>query len=290
MLDQRTQTFLPLVEQTLTAYFAHIGNDHLREAMAYSVNAGGKRLRPLLLLATVDSFGGSVASALPAAAGLELLHTYSLIHDDLPAMDNDDLRRGRPTSHKQFGEATAILAGDALQSDALAMVASAPVSAAVSLALVTTLAQAAGSNGMVAGQVMDMDGETTAYDLPTLRHLHALKTGALIRAAVRMGGLLAAVDAATLQQLDRFATAFGVAFQIQDDLNDVTETAAELGKTANKDLAENKNTYPRLLGLAGAKRALAEQVTAARAALAPMPAAASQLTAFLTYFDVKGEA
>ncbi|MCX2455989.1 polyprenyl synthetase family protein [Lacticaseibacillus nasuensis] len=284
MLKPATTARQAALEARLAAHFAQIENAHLREAMAYSVNAGGKRLRPLLLLATVASFDGDVTAALPAAAALELMHTYSLIHDDLPAMDNDDLRRGRPTNHKQFGTATAILAGDALQADALALVASTPVSPAQQVSLVTQLARAAGSNGMVAGQVMDMDGEHEQYDLATLRQLHRLKTGRLIQAAVSMGATIAQVPAATTAALAEFARQFGVAYQIADDIKDVTETAAELGKTPGKDVGEGKNTYVALLGLTGARQALADTLAAAQAALAPL-GDLPELAAFLTIFQ-----
>nr|WP_225047843.1 farnesyl diphosphate synthase [Lacticaseibacillus kribbianus] len=262
-----------------------VANTHLQDAMRYSVMAGGKRLRPLLLLATVASFDGPVQQALPAAAGLEFLHTYSLIHDDLPAMDNDDLRRGRATSHKRFGTATAILAGDALQAEAFGLAAQVAAPPAVVVALVQTLARAAGASGMVAGQVRDMDGEHHRLDLAALRQLQAEKTGALIEAAVRMGALIAGVGAADLAALGDFAAAFGLAFQIQDDINDATKTAAELGKTPNKDVAEGKATFPSLLGLDGARAALAEQVAAARAALGGLSRPVPQLSAFLTYFE-----
>ncbi|MFD1429923.1 polyprenyl synthetase family protein [Lacticaseibacillus mingshuiensis] len=285
MLDDKVVALLPAVEQTLQAHLDQVANVHLRKAMAYSLTAGGKRLRPLLLLAVVQSFAGPVEAALPAAAGIECLHTYSLIHDDLPAMDNDDLRRGQPTSHKVFGSALAILAGDALQTAAFELVSATPAAPEVVVKLVRTLAKASGASGMVAGQVMDMDGETVHYDLPTLQQLHALKTGALLAAAVQMGAQLAAVSAADQAALATFGEQFGVAFQIQDDINDVTETSAQLGKTAGKDLSEHKNTYPALLGLTGAKDALQAHVAAAEAALHRLSRPAPQLDSFLTYFE-----
>ncbi|WP_461224381.1 polyprenyl synthetase family protein [Lacticaseibacillus suihuaensis] len=285
MLEPKTLGFKEPLEAALATALAPIANTHLQAAMRYSVDAGGKRLRPLLLLAVVDSFGGSVKQALPAAAGLELLHTYSLIHDDLPAMDNDDLRRGRPTSHKRFGTAMAILAGDGLQAQAFAQVAAVTAAPGVVVQLLQALAQAAGPCGMVAGQVMDMDGEHHRLDLAALRQLQALKTGALIEAAVAMGGLLAGVAAADGAALRAFAAHFGLAFQIQDDVNDRTKTAAELGKTPNKDLAEAKATFPSLLGLAGAQQALAQEVAAAHAALGRLSRPVPQLDAFLTYFE-----
>lgn len=287
MLEARTLSFTKPVMATAEAYLQTISTSLLQDAMRYSLEAGGKRLRPLLLLAVVDTFGGDVEACLPAAAGLECLHTYSLIHDDLPAMDNDDLRRGQPTSHKRFGEAMAILAGDALQSAAfelLAQTRTPPERLAQALAL---FAQAVGASGMVGGQVLDIQGEQQHLSLPELKHLHALKTGALIQVAASMGAVFAGVDAKDTAALHDFAAAFGVAFQIQDDINDVTKTSAELGKTANKDVAEHKNTYPGLLGLSGAYQALDAQVAQAQAALARLSRPAPQLRAFLTYLDTE---
>ena len=267
------------INHALDEQLATVANPHLRAAMAYSVDAGGKRLRPLLLLSIVAMYDGVVAEALPAATALEFVHTYSLIHDDLPAMDNDDLRRGQPTNHKQFGEALAILAGDALLTDAFAILSQHyPEKGA---ALVQILAEAAGSSGMVAGQVLDMDGEQTQYDLATLKQMHQAKTGALIQAGVAMGSLFVAIPEADQVALADFAAAFGLGFQIKDDINDVTKTTAELGKTADKDVAEHKNTFPELLGLAGAKQALATQFQHATAALNSLTVDAADLKSIL---------
>ena len=267
------------INHALDEQLATVANPHLRAAMAYSVDAGGKRLRPLLLLSIVAMYDGVVAEALPAATALEFVHTYSLIHDDLPAMDNDDLRRGQPTNHKQFGEALAILAGDALLTDAFAILSRHyPEKGA---ALVQILAEAAGSSGMVAGQVLDMDGEQTQYDLSTLKQMHQAKTGALIQAGVAMGSLFVAIPEADQAALADFAAAFGLGFQIKDDINDVTKTTAELGKTADKDVAEHKNTFPELLGLSGAKQALATQLQQATAALNSLTVDAADLKSIL---------
>lgn len=260
-----------------------IDNSHLQAAMAYSINAGGKRVRPLLLLTVVSLFNGSVTTALPAAAGLEFVHTYSLIHDDLPAMDNDDLRRGQPTSHKQFGEAQAILAGDALLTDAFGIIATSDIAADLRIRLVALLAQAAGSHGMVSGQVRDLDGEHVVLDLAGLKRLHQQKTGALLLAAIQMGATLAQVSAADFEALSAFGQAFGLGFQIHDDILDVTASTAMLGKTANKDVAEAKNTFVSLLGLEGAQAALAEQVRLAQTALARLSVDATPLQQFLNY-------
>lgn len=267
------------VEQTLDEQLAAVANPHLRAAMVYSVEAGGKRLRPLLLLSVVAMYDGVIADALPAAAALEYVHTYSLIHDDLPAMDDDDLRRGKPTNHKQFGEALAILAGDALLTDAFAILSRQyPEKGA---ACVQILAEAAGSNGMVGGQVLDMDGENEQYHLETLKRMHEAKTGALIQAAIAMGGLFVTIPETDQTALADFSAAFGLGFQIKDDINDVTKTTAELGKTADKDVIEHKNTFPELLGLDGAIQALQVEIAKAEAALNELTVDAAPLAEIL---------
>lgn len=267
------------VEQTLDEQLAAVANPHLRAAMVYSVEAGGKRLRPLLLLSVVAMYDGVIADALPAAAALEYVHTYSLIHDDLPAMDDDDLRRGKPTNHKQFGEALAILAGDALLTDAFAILSREyPENGA---ACVQILAEAAGSNGMVGGQVLDMDGENEQYHLETLKRMHEAKTGALIQAAIAMGGLFVTIPETDQTALADFSAAFGLGFQIKDDINDVTQTTAELGKTADKDVIEHKNTFPELLGLDGAIQALQVEIAKAETALNELTVDAAPLAEIL---------
>ena len=267
------------VEQTLDEQLAAVANPHLRAAMVYSVEAGGKRLRPLLLLSVVAMYDGVIADALPAAAALEYVHTYSLIHDDLPAMDDDDLRRGKPTNHKQFGEALAILAGDALLTDAFAILSRQyPEKGA---ACVQILAEAAGSNGMLGGQVLDMDGENEQYHLETLKRMHEAKTGALIQAAIAMGGLFVTIPETDQTALADFSAAFGLGFQIKDDINDVTKTTAELGKTADKDVIEHKNTFPELLGLDGAIQALQVEIAKAETALNELTVDAAPLAEIL---------
>ena len=267
------------VEQTLDEQLAAVANPHLRAAMVYSVEAGGKRLRPLLLLSVVAMYDGVIADALPAAAALEYVHTYSLIHDDLPAMDDDDLRRGKPTNHKQFGEALAILAGDALLTDAFAILSRQYPEKGV--ACVQILAEAAGSNGMVGGQVLDMDGENEQYHLETLKRMHEAKTGALIQAAIAMGGLFVTIPETDQTALADFSAAFGLGFQIKDDINDVTKTTAELGKTADKDVIEHKNTFPELLGLDGAIQALQVEIAKAETALNELTVDAEPLAEIL---------
>ncbi|EPD09932.1 geranylgeranyl pyrophosphate synthase, partial [Lacticaseibacillus paracasei subsp. paracasei Lpp48] len=227
----------------------------------------------------VAMYDGVIADALPAAAALEYVHTYSLIHDDLPAMDDDDLRRGKPTNHKQFGEALAILAGDALLTDAFAILSREyPENGA---ACVQILAEAAGSNGMVGGQVLDMDGENEQYHLETLKRMHEAKTGALIQAAIAMGGLFVTIPETDQTALADFSAAFGLGFQIKDDINDVTKTTAELGKTADKDVIEHKNTFPELLGLDGAIQALQVEIAKAETALNKLTVDAAPLAEIL---------
>ena len=222
------------------------------EAMRYSLLAGGKRLRPVLCLAAAEAVGGPNATAADvdrACAAIECVHTYSLIHDDLPAMDDDDLRRGKPTCHRAFDEATAILAGDALQVLAFEMLCEADgIRADTRLALLATLASASGVLGMVGGQAMDLACVGQAVAQPALERMHALKTGALIRAAVRMGGLLGGANSEALDALDRYASAIGLAFQVQDDILDGTGTAAALGKAPGADAARDKPTFLSLMG------------------------------------------
>jgi geranylgeranyl diphosphate synthase type II len=243
----------------------------LAEAMRYSTLAGGKRLRPVLCLLAAEACGGDRLSALPAAAALEMVHTYSLVHDDLPAMDDDDLRRGRPTCHRAFDEATAVLAGDGLLTLAFEVIAREMRPAEAAAACVLTLAEAAGPAGMVGGQMADLQAEErTDATVSALEHIHRRKTGALLRAALRMGAIAAGAPGETLDALDRYGRAVGLAFQIVDDLLDVEGDEAKLGKRVNKDSGLGKWTYPGLLGLEGS-RARARQLAAeAEDALAPL--------------------
>ena len=245
--------------------------ESLREAMRYSLLAGGKRLRPILCLAACELAGGDGDLALPTAVALEMIHTMSLIHDDLPAMDNDDLRRGRPTNHKVFGEANAILAGDALLTRAFEMVAlrSPGLPAERLLAVVGELSLASGAPGLVGGQVVDLECEGKAVDLDTLEYIHLHKTGALLRACVISGAQIAGASEALLTALGTYARGIGLAFQIIDDILDVTASSEVLGKTAGKDLTADKTTYPKLLGLVESRRRAEALVAEAKAALAP---------------------
>lgn len=232
----------------------------LHAAMRHGVLNGGKRMRPLLAYATGNAFGADVASLDAAAVALELVHCYSLVHDDLPAMDDDALRRGQPTVHVAFDEATAILAGDALQSLAFEVLARAPQDPARRVAMLAELAQATGASGMCGGQSLDIaaTGHASGIGIDALQQLHALKTGALLRASVRLGAIAAGADEASRTSLDRYADALGLAFQIRDDLLDIEGDAATLGKTAGKDVEQDKATFPALLGIDASRARLAE--------------------------------
>ena len=259
------------VEAALEASLGPERPESLREAMRYSLLAGGKRLRPILCLAACELAGGDPALAMPTAVALEMIHTMSLIHDDLPAMDNDDLRRGRPTNHKVYGEANAILAGDALLTRAFEMVAlrSPGVPAERLLAVVAELSLASGAPGLVGGQVVDLESEGKPVDLDTLEYIHLHKTGALLRACVVSGALVAGAPEPLLDALRTYARGIGLAFQIIDDILDVTASSEVLGKTAGKDLAADKTTYPKLLGLEESRRRAEALVAEAQEALAP---------------------
>ncbi|MCZ7604980.1 MAG: polyprenyl synthetase family protein [Planctomycetota bacterium] len=251
----------PLVEQALKRY-AWPKSDaprRLTDAMTYSLQAGGKRLRPMLVLAACEAVGGELEPALPVAAAFEMIHTYSLIHDDLPAMDDDDLRRGRPTCHKAFDEATAILAGDAMATYAFQAILTHVSEPAKAVAAGRELAIAAGLEGMVGGQMADLEGEGRTPSADELRYIHEHKTGALITAAVVCGGIMGGAADSTLQHLREYGQAIGLAFQVIDDILDETATAEQLGKSPGKDSASDKMTYPRLYGLEGARN-YAEQL------------------------------
>jgi len=225
----------------------------LHQAMRYAVLGGGKRMRPLLVYASGRIFGADENALDAPAMAVELIHAYSLVHDDLPAMDDDALRRGRPTTHIAFDEATAILAGDALQTRAFGLIADAPLPASLRVACLQTLTHASGAAGMCGGQALDIDATGHQQPLQDLERMHALKTGALIRAAVRMGALCGQAPAADLATLDTVASALGLAFQVRDDILDVEASSEQLGKTAGKDEAQAKSTFPALLGMDGAK-------------------------------------
>lgn len=244
----------------------------LYESMKYSLMAGGKRLRPMLVLAVLEALDKPIERGIPFAVALEMIHTYSLIHDDLPAMDDDDLRRGKPTNHKVFGEATAILAGDALLTRAFSYIAEqygerADVSAKTTVSLIAELGKRAGATGMVGGQLADIEGETKKLDLEQLEFIHRHKTGDLLIAALRGGGYLAEATEAQMDALTRYGVCIGLAFQIKDDILNVEGDAAELGKAVGSDADRQKATYPSLLGLAESKERLVALIDEARAAL-----------------------
>jgi farnesyl diphosphate synthase len=254
----------------------------LGQAMRHAVLLGGKRIRPLLAYAAGTALGADESVLDAPAAAIELVHAYSLAHDDLPAMDDDDLRRGQPTVHVAFDEATAILAGDALQSLAFVILAEADRDAAARVDMIRELAVAAGAGGMCGGQALDLAATgrgSAGAGLAALERLHALKTGALIRAAVRMGAIAAAAGDEDRRRLDDYADALGLAFQIRDDLLDVEGESATLGKTAGKDAAQDKATFPALIGSEASRARLAELGAAMEAALAPLGARAAVLSA-----------
>ena len=245
--------------------------DHLTQSIQYSIQAGGKRIRPLFLLETLQAFGVTITTEhLKVAGAVELIHTSSLIHDDLPAMDNDDFRRGKPTNHKVFGEAQAILAGDALLLDPYLLLANADLPSGVVVALVRELALASGSHGMVAGQVLDMDGETQALTFEQLKQIHALKTGKMLTFPFVAAGLIAQQSDEVILSLRNLGEKVGQAFQIRDDILDVTATFDQIGKTPGKDEVADKSTYVKLLGLAGAKAELSANLAAAENILAEL--------------------
>jgi farnesyl diphosphate synthase len=250
----------------------------LHAAMHYAVLDGGKRVRPLLVFAAGELFDADGVNMARAAAAVEMIHAYSLVHDDMPCMDDDDLRRGKPTVHKQFDEATALLVGDALQAQAFEILANSPLEATRKVTMLSTLAQAAGSRGMCGGQAIDLAAVGETLTLAELEHMHKLKTGALLQAAVMLGALAGkTLLAAEAVALHAYADAIGLAFQVVDDILDATADSATLGKTAGKDAAHNKPTYVSLLGLE-ASQVLAEKLRQdAHRALLPFGDSAERL-------------
>ena len=259
----------------------------LHQSMRYSIFAGGKRLRPILMIAASEAVGGSAQQVMHAACALEMIHTYSLVHDDLPAMDDDDFRRGKPTNHKTYGEATAILAGDALLTEAFRLLADADANRlatpATVLRVIELVARFAGSQGMVGGQIVDMESEGKDIDFPTLEYIHTHKTGGLILASVQVGALLGGGDEKQIAALTRFGGAAGLAFQIADDVLDIVGDQAELGKDVGSDQARGKATYPALLGLAEARQRANELCDIAVESLTPLGAAAETLQVLARY-------
>ncbi|WP_208558631.1 polyprenyl synthetase family protein [Marinilactibacillus kalidii] len=236
----------------------------IEEAMKYSLEAGGKRLRPLLLLAVIKAFDKEIKVGYPVAAALEYIHTYSLIHDDLPAMDDDDMRRGKPTNHIQFSESTAILAGDALLTYAFEVITSSEIEPSKQIRLIRELAVTSGYEGMIGGQQADMDGENASLTIEELESIHARKTGELIRYAMFAGGVIADCESSERVLLENIAKKIGIAYQIRDDILDVVGDANELGKATGADSKLGKSTYPALLGLKKAKERLQTELDTAK--------------------------
>lgn len=250
----------------------------IHQAMRYSAFAGGKRLRPILCLEAARVFAADVSAALPVACAVEFIHTYSLIHDDLPALDNDDLRRGRPTCHKQFGEAMAILAGDALLTRAFETLAAADIEPCRRVGIIRVIATAAGTlNGMVGGQVADLEAEGRPIEPAMLEYIHRSKTAALIRASVVSGAMAGGAADADVERMRRFGESIGLAFQVVDDILDVEESSATLGKTAGKDQSQKKATYPALYGLKKSRETARRLVADAHEELAPYGERAARL-------------
>jgi len=274
-VDAALDAFLPPAKQRPTT---------LHAAMRYAVFAGGKRLRPVLCLAAAEACGGASANALASACALELLHTYSLVHDDLPCMDDDDLRRGRPTCHKVYGEGMAVLCGDALLTHAFVALAQIPATRRYSTGeFVAALAQAGDSTHLIGGQVMDLEGEGKKLTRRELVRIHEAKTAALLSVSLRLGAMSANATPAKLAALSSFGHALGLAFQVIDDILDVTQSTEVLGKTAGKDQAAQKATYPAILGLAASRREAARLTRDAMLALAPLGGKAKRLREIADY-------
>lgn len=263
----------------------------IHQAMRYSIFAGGKRLRPILALAACRAVNGDEKKVMPAACALEMVHTYSLIHDDLPAMDDDDLRRGQPTNHKVFGEAIAILAGDALLTRSFGLLAEAGCKEAewpsLYLQVMRELAEASGSGGMIGGQVVDMESEQKQIDFPTMEYIHKHKTGALIRASLSIGSLLGGGSEEQIEALSQYGEHLGLAFQITDDLLDIQGDTEKLGKPVGSDVKNQKATYPALLGVEEAKEKARQAVGAALASLDGFDAKADFLRELAKYLLVR---
>lgn len=262
----------------------------LKSACAYSVNNGGKRLRPALIYATAHCLNATTHTddLDLLAAAIECIHSYSLVHDDLPAMDDDDLRRGKPTCHIAYDEATAILVGDGLQAYAFELITQTrSLNADIQVKLLKTLAQAAGNYGMVGGQMIDLESENRPIDVALLEHMHCLKTGALIRASVMMGAIAADADSPTIIALDTYAHAIGLAFQVQDDILDIESDTETLGKKQGADLKLNKPTYPALLGIPAARMKAAKLIQDAHDALDKIPADCSLLHELADFIVVR---
>lgn len=274
-----------LVDAALENYFAKEceAPSKLKEAMLYSLRAGGKRLRPVLTLAACEACDGDSQKAMPSALALEMIHTFSLIHDDLPAMDDDDLRRGLPTSHKKFGEAVAILTGDALLAEAFACLSSCVMRHASCVQIINDIAVATGAGGMTGGQVLDLAAEGKKVSYEELREIHKGKTGTLITVSVTSGAKAANADLVKLSALKKYGDAIGLAFQITDDILDIEGTTEELGKPAKSDIANEKSTYPAILGIEKSKKLAKQLVDEAYSAMAEFNSKADPLREIARY-------
>ena len=287
-LDRYLKERAALVERALSQVIPEPSGPDARllEAMRYSLLAGGKRLRPILALAACEAVGGVAQRAIGFACAVEMIHNYSLIHDDLPCMDDDDLRHGRPTNHKVYGEAMATLSGDGLLTDAFKVLATSGsdgVPSSVLLQTVASLAEAAGSAGMVGGQVIDLQSEGQMLTLDELKHLHAKKTGALFLTSIAGGARLGGASAQQLTSLERYARALGLSFQVVDDLLDVEATTEQMGKRTRKDEAAGKATFPSLMGIEKSWQFARELEQEAREALAAFGPDAEPLRAIATF-------
>ena len=285
LLTSFIETNQPLIEETLHDLINDLkAPQSLKDAMLYSLQAGGKRVRPLYTLAVLKELDIQNEDALVVASTIEMIHTYSLIHDDLPAMDDDDLRRGKPTNHKVFGEALAILAGDALVTFVFGIIARLPnISAELKIVLIDKLSFSAGAEGMVGGQVLDMLGEGQTLTMDQLEEIHLNKTGALLSFSILAGAIIGNVSVEVMSALEKYAFHIGLAFQIQDDILDVEGTSEQLGKTAGKDLISEKNTYPSILTMEGAKKELQNQYNMAFQALEDIQMQNGLLVEFANY-------
>jgi geranylgeranyl diphosphate synthase type II len=276
-MKERADAVDAALERFLPAETLH--PETLHKAMRYSVFAGGKRLRPVLVIAGAEAVGGTARQVMPTACAMELIHTYSLVHDDLPAMDNDDFRRGAPTNHKVFGEAMAILAGDALLTLAFRLVADNASESNALRDVVLDIADAAGHQGMVAGQVADLEAEGRRVGADVVDYIHAHKTGALIRTSLRIGAMLCGADATQVRALSVAGADLGLAFQIVDDILDVVASSEELGKTAGKDQIQQKATYPAIHGIEASRARAAFLIRDAEEALRVLGARAEPIRA-----------
>lgn len=284
MFKETFQRYLTMIEQTLAQL--PWDKDSLNESMYYSLIGGGKRIRPVLALASAEAVGGNHEAVLQAAAAIELIHTYSLIHDDLPAMDNDDYRRGRLSNHKVFGEAQAILAGDALLTYAFEILANLELGQPErELRVIREVAVAAGKDGMVGGQVADVAGEGKVLSLNEIEEIHKAKTGAILTVSARLGGILSGGTEEQIKALTDYAQALGLAFQIKDDILDIVGDSETLGKPAGSDIRQGKSTYVSLLGLDGAGHQLHAQILKAQAAIKPLGERASFLNELAFYIE-----